>query len=388
MTVVRSMAITSINQQALEAIRRSDHTLICFPEAVSGDGVGSALGLARALEAMRPGHQIDVVSSGFLPDQQHRYRFLPGVDRVKPALEQLHDLTVRIPLGTAEVKDVRHEVRDGCLEIRLTPGAGQIPSDHIEAAMSAFRYDLIVVLDCPDLAALGSLYTSHAAFFQSTPVIAMDHSPEHERYGQINCIDLAASACGEVCARFLREVAPTTIDPDVATCLMAGIIAETRGFRSPRMSVRTFEITSLLLTVGARREEIFEHLFRTKTVGQLQLWGRALTRLKVDQDRKLVWTLISQHDFLAARASEADLPDLVDELLSTSPDAHVILLLYEQADHTICVLARTLGGHDATALLKPIGGVGDTSLARACLIPQDLQQAERTVLEVVRAQIR
>jgi phosphoesterase RecJ-like protein len=382
------MAITSINQQAIEVIKLSDHTLICFPEAVSGDGVGSALGLARALEGFRPGHQVDVISSGFADDHRHRYRFLPGVDRVKERIEQLHDLTVRIPLGTAEVKDVRHEVRDGHLEIRLTPGSGQIPSDHIEAAMSQFRYDLIIVLDCPDLAALGSLYSSHAAFFQSTPIIAIDHAPEHERYGQINCIDLAAAACGEVCARFLREVAPTTIDPDVATCLMAGIIAETRGFRSPRLSVRTFEVTSLLLQIGARREEIFEHLFRTKTVGQLQLWGRALTRLKTEQDHKLVWTLLSQHDFLASRASEADLPDLVDELLVSSPDARVVLLLYERADHTICVLARTIGSHhDASALLKPIGGIGDANLARACLVPQDLQQAERVALETVRGQL-
>lgn len=383
------MAVTSINQQALEAIKRSDHTLICFPEAVSGDGVGSALGLARAFEAMRPGHQIDVISSGFLPDQQHRYRFLPGVDRVKPTIEQLHELTIRVPLGQTQIKDVRHEVRDGNLEIHLSPTAGQIPSDHIEAAMSAFRYDLIIVLDCPDLGSLGSLFTQHASFFQATPIIAIDHAPEHERYGAVNLIDLAAAACGEVCARFLREVAPQAIDPDVATCLMTGIIAETRGFRSSKISVRTFDITSTLLQIGARREEILEHLFRTKSIGQLKLWGRALSRLHADPERKLVWTIISQHDFLAARASEADLPDLIDELLVSSPDARVILLLYEQRDRTICVLARTpTGHHDADALLKSFGGVGDANLARACLIPQDLQQAERTVLETVRKQIQ
>ncbi len=382
------MAITSVNHQALEAIRRSDHTLICFPEAVSGDGVGSALGLARAFEAMRPGHQIDVISSGFLPDQQHRYRFLPGVDRIKPTIGQLHDLTIRVPLGGAEVRDVHHEVRDGHLEIRLTPASGQIPSDHIEAAISQFRYDLIIVLDCPDLGSLGVLYTSHAPFFQSTPIIAIDHAPEHERYGQINLIDLAAAACGEVCARFLREVAPACIDPDVATCLMASIIAETHGFRSPKISVRTLEVTSKLLELGGRREEILEHLFRTKSIGQLQLWGRALSRLKADRSQKLVWTLVSQHDFLASRATEADLPDLIDELLVSSPDAELVLVLHEQRDRTVCAtLACPSGRRDATSLLKPIGGQGTATLARACLIPQDLQQAERTVLDLVRKQL-
>ncbi|MDO8598999.1 MAG: hypothetical protein Q7S02_02735 [bacterium] len=382
------MAITSVNQQAIEAVKRSNHTLICFPEQVSGDGVGSALGLARAFESLRPGHQIDVISSGFHDAQRERYRFLPGVERVQPTIEQLHDLTIRIPLGDAQVQDVRHEVRDNTLEIRLTPKSGQLSQDHIEAAMSQFRYDLIIVLDCADLEQLGVLYAAHAAFFQSTPIIAIDHNPAHERYGHINCIDLAASACGEVCATFLREVAPHVMDGDVATCFLTGIIAETRGFRSSTLSVRTFTVSSSLLDAGARREDILRNLFQTKTVAQLQLWGRALSRIHTDPERHMIWTLLSQHDFIAARASEDDLPDLIDELLVNSPDVALVLVLYEQRDHTICVLARAPGGHhDAAALLKPIGGVGSAGTARACLVPQDLVTAERMVLETVRKQL-
>lgn len=382
------MAIVNANQQALEAMRRSDHTLICFPEAVSGDGVASALGLGRALESLRPGHQVDVISSGFLDGHRERYRFLPGIDRVQPTIEQLHNLTIRVPLGQAQVRDVSHEVRDGHLEIRLTPQSGQISADHVEAAMSQFRYDLIVAIDCVDLSALGALYRQHAAFFQSTPTIAVDHDPAHERYGQINLIDLVASACGEVCAQFLWEVAPHAIDGDVATCLLAGMLAETRGFRAPRMGVRTFTIAAQLLEAGARREEILKHLFLTKRVEQLHLWGRALTRLRTDPARKIIWTILSQHDFLASRASEADLPDLVDELLVNSPDAQVILILHEQPDRTICVtVSSPTGRHDAAALLRPIGGVGTAMSARVCLAPQDIQQAERKVIEIMQRQL-
>ncbi|MDO8621614.1 MAG: DHH family phosphoesterase [bacterium] len=382
------MAIANVNAQALEAMKRSDHTLICFPEAVSGDGVGSALGLARALESLRPGHQVDVISSGFHGDHPQRYQFLPGVDRVKSSIEQLHDLTIRVPLGDARVEGVRHEVRDGALEIRLTPTAGSLSTEHIEAAMSRFRYDLVVVLDCADLTALGALYASHAAFFQSTPIIAIDHDPGHEHYGQINIVDLAASACGEVCAQFLREVAPACIDGDVATCLLAGILAETRSFRSPRMGVRTFAVTATLLDAGARRAEIVTALFQTRTVGQLQLWGRALTRLRVDVERKLVWTLLSQHDFLAAAAHENDLSEIIDELLVNTPDARVIILIYEQRDGTICALARSPSGDvDATRLLQPFGGQGTPTHAHACLVPQDLVAAERRVLDTVRKQM-
>ena len=74
----------------------------------------------------------------------------------------------------------------------------------------------------------------------------------------------------------------------------------------------------------------------------------------------------------------------MDELLVNSPEASVILLLYERSDHSICVLARTTGGHhDAAALLKSIGGIGSATTARARLAAQDLIAAERAVLDVV-----
>ncbi len=379
------MALATVHQQALEAMQRSNHTLICFPEAVSGDGVGSALGLARAIEGLKPGHQVDVACSGFTDTHRVQYRFLPNAERIRPTLAQLHELTIRVNLKTATVDALRYDVQDDHLNIHLTPASGELTKEHIESAMSSFKYDLVIVLDCADLHALGSLYTSHAQFFQSTPIIAIDHAPEHERYGQINLLDLAAVACGEVCAAFLRDVAPACLDADVATCLLTGILAETRGFRHPRMTPKTFDVAAALLTANARREEVLQHLFQTKTLGQLKLWGRALSRLRYDADRGIIWTLLSQHDFLAAGAVESDLLDIVDELLVNTPAAHCILLCYEQKDGATCVIARTLNGrYDAAALLAPIGGSGTPTHARACLTTKDLIVAERTVLETVR----
>jgi phosphoesterase RecJ-like protein len=384
------MAITSTAAQALATMQQSNHTLICFPEALSGDGVGASLGLATALEKLRPGHQVDVVSSAFhAPQSRERFSFLPGVDRVRATIEELHDLTIRVRLQTAKVKALRYDVVGDALEIHLTPSSGHFSKDHVETAITNYRYDCIVTIGCPDLTALGTLYTDHAAFFQSTPIVNIDCAPENERYGQINLVDIASIACGEICATFLREVAPEHLDADVATCFLTGILARTRGFRAGgRVTPRTLETTAALLAGGARQDDILTHLFQTKTVGQLKLWGRALTRLRTEPERKLVWTLLAQGDFLASGASEADLLDIVDELLASAPDAGTILLIYEQRDRTVCVIARTPGGrHDAAALLHPFGGAGNSSSARACLVEHDLLAAERVILDAVRKQI-
>lgn len=383
------MALTNPNHQVLDVLKRSDHTLVCFPEQVSGDTVASALGVGRAIEALRPGHQVDVVSSGFHDTHRARYAFLPEVIRVKTALEGLHQMTISVDLKRGgRMKDVRYDVKDDRLEIHLTPERGELKRDHIETALSRARYDLIVTVGCPDLAALGSLFTDHAEFFQSTPIVNIDRDPSNERYGQLNLVDLTAVACGEVCAHFLREVAPDRLDADVATCLLTGILAATRGLRHPRMGPRTFAVTATLIEAGARRDDIVRALFQTKTVGQLKLWGRALSRLRTDQEHKIVWTVLSQGDFLSAGAHEDDLLELIDELLVNAPDAQLILCCYELQDRTTRVVARSPDGrYDAASVLKSLGGNGSAAFARATLATNDLIAAERQVLDAVRGRI-
>lgn len=383
----------SIPDQARSLLTRSNHTLVCFPEHAGGDGVASALGLALALEQMRPGHQVDVVSSGFTDDHRARYGFLPGVDRVRDTARREQTLKIRIPCDDPTACDIRTAITEGAVEVTLR-AAGRGSSkfkaqnsnslDHITHALHEQSYDAIVVVDAPDLASLGALYRDHASMFQETPTIVVDHAPDHERYGQVHVIDVTASSCGEVAASLLRDLQHPP-DADVATCLLTGILVKTRSFRTPRMGPRTFEVVGYLLECGAKREEIVARLFQTKTVSQLQLWGRALTRLKHDAARGLVWTLLSQHDFLTVGATPADLPDLVDELLASSPDAQCVILLVEQPDRSVRVTAAVPHGrHDAAHLLRPLSGTGSATLATATLPATALQDAEKRVMEIVK----
>lgn len=389
-------------EQIRTAITQSNHTLVCFPEHAGGDGVATALGIALALEQMRPGHQVDVASSGFDATHAQRFRFLPGADRVRNTARREQQLTIRIPVDDPNAVDIRHAVTNGMVEVTLRAAAG-LPSPsrpeaehegvesgraHIEHALTEHSYECIIVVDCPDLASLGKLYNEHADLFQRTPIIALDHAPDHERYGQIHAIDVTASACGEVAATLLRDLHGSALNADIATCLLTGILVKTRSFRSPRMGPRTFEVVGYLLACGARREEVVAHLFQTKSVGQLQLWGRALTRLKHDAARGLVWTLLAQHDFLSVGATPADLADIVDELIASSPDAQCALLITEHEDRSIHVTAAVpRGRYDAAHLLRPLGGTGSAVLATATLPAGSLQAAEARILASVRARI-
>lgn len=109
---------------------------------------------------------------------------------------------------------------------------------------------------------------------------------------------------------------------------------------------------------GAKRDTIVQNLYRTRNLSTLRLWGRALARLKFDEHAHLIWTLLSAQDFMHAGAQEEDLPDIIDELLSSSPHARVTVLIFENAEHVVKAIVRTEQPQDAIALCAPFHASG------------------------------
>ena len=116
----------------------------------------------------------------------------------------------------------------------------------------------------------------------------------------------------------------------------------------------------------------------------LRLWGRALARLKSDSSRRLVWLLLQPEDFVKSGAQEHDLPGVIDEVITTAPEAGVIVLLYEQKPGLTSIILQANPGRHALDLLKPFDPTGDHSIARAQLANQSLLEAEKIVIEHLR----
>ena len=68
------------------------------------------------------------------------------------------------------------------------------------------------------------------------------------------------------------------VDEDIATCLLAGLIAKTKSFKTQNITPQSLAISSQLLAMGAKREEIVNKLYRSRSLNVLKLWGRVLAR--------------------------------------------------------------------------------------------------------------
>lgn len=372
--------VSETPKQIFEAIRRSSSPLLVLPRGAGADGYASAVGFSKLIEGM--GKKAEVAAAdGAAPVN---LGFLPGIEQIKPNIENLRNLVVELDTSKTRVQNMKHEERDGRLFISLTPHQGTWDEKDLRISHSAYRHDLIICFGAPDLEACAHLYHEHKDFFFRTPIINIDRSPDNEHFGQINHVDLTTSAIGETCFELVHSINPSLIDAEIATAFLTGMIAKTRSFRTPHLTPKTLEVAGKLMTLGARRQEIVRHLFQTRSVQTLRLWGRALARLKSDSEAKIVWTLLSQQDFLHAGAREEDLPDVIDELISNSPEAKIIVLLYENHARHICGIIRAEQPHDARQLTESFSPFGTKQEAHVCLEKKTIVQAEKEIIEMIK----
>lgn len=368
------MALTD-KEQIFEAWKRANDVLVAFRPDPHHDGAASALAIGEILKKM--GKRVEIVAANFTPQQ---LGFLPGADAIKPRLEHLQKFIIEIGLEKTPLKEWSYDVRDDTLRIHLVPTQGTWRADDIRAEPGDYRFDLICTIGTPDLDSLGTLFGEHTDFFYHTPIVNIDHDPANEHYGQINHVDINATAVGEVLYDLITGVARHLIDEHIATCLLTGMIGKTRSFKTPNVTPKTLSTASELVAIGARREEIVHHLYRTRTVPILRLWGRALARLKHDAPTKLVWTLLSRQDFITAGADATALPGVIDELIINAPEARVALILYEDEKSTGTIgLLHAERPLSALELGKPFGSGGTRETVEFKLTDKTLIETEPMV---------
>lgn len=366
----------SPSDQIFHTLKRSERPVIVLPEVATVDHFASAFALAAVIKKL--GKEAEIISSGGRAPES--LSFLKTAKEVKGDVPNIRTLTIHLKTAKAAIDELSYSKVGEELRIHISPKNGFWTRDDVTISTTAYRYDLVIALGAADMKSLGKLQEKYADFFYETPIMNIDHAQANEHFGQFNVVDVGATSVGEVLYRLIEKIDATLIDADTATAFLSGMIAKTKSFRTPNVTPKTLKTASALIAKGANREEIVEKLYRTRSVETLRLWGRALARLKSDPSVGLVWTTITRSDFATASADEDALDDIVSELLSTAPDAKVVVLLHEHKDGHIAGRLFAERPHDALALSSPFKASGTREATRIILAHNDIVEAERNVI--------
>jgi nanoRNase/pAp phosphatase (c-di-AMP/oligoRNAs hydrolase) len=375
-------------QQIFEQIKKASNILITFKKTWNGDSVASALALFLFLKKMDK--NVEVVAEKFSLNKL--YSFLPGYTEIKHKLDNLRKFIISLDVTNTKVSQIKYTQEENQLNFIISPKDGFFSSNDITSGASGFKYDLIITVDTPDLESLGTIYDNDTEFFYQTPIINIDHSSNNEGYGQIDFIELTAVATSEIIFSLFESFGRDLMDENIATCLLTGMIAETKSFKTNNVTPHALLIASQLMSLGARREEIVNYLYRSKSINVLKLWGRVLARLSSNLDNKLVWSTLSSTDFIKTNSTEKDLTDVIDELIVSIPQAKVIAIIYENKNVSeeaknepikeTQLMLYTVRNIDSLALLKEFNPTGTKSLARA-IINLPIAEAETTIINAI-----
>lgn len=368
------MALNQI-QQIYEALERAEHPLIVTKRVWNLDSICSGLGVLKLAQKLEK--RADFVCEDFRTHE--KIKFLPHVAEVKPEIKNLNKFIIKLDTSKTRVNELSYDHKGDSLEIHVSPKQGNWSAIDVKSEATPYRHDLILCVDTPDLENVGKTYEQYADFFYKTPIINLDTNPANEHYGQINYVDFNPASSSELVYSLFDNINRNFIDEDLATLLLAGMIAKTNSFKSPNITPQTLATASQLVSLGARREEIINNLFRTRTIATLRLWGRALARLKNHEETGIVWTMLSAQDFMHAGAGPTDLEDVIQELITTYPKARVAFILFEHENKINCVLnaERPLNALDLTSTWQ---GQGETERAKFSLPGASLVQAEEQII--------
>jgi phosphoesterase RecJ-like protein len=234
-------------------------------------------------------------------------------------------------------------------------------------------FDLVVSLDSSDPKRLGSVYDPQAQ--SDVPILNIDHHATNLRFGALNWVEPTAAATAQILVRLVRALG-VSIDAQIGTCLLTGIVADTLGFRTANTTPEVIETALELMRAGASLAPVMDRVFNHRSVGTIRMWSLALQRMHLDGP--VLWTEITQDLREQAGYGEDGDAGLVSFMV-TADEADVAVVFCELVDGQIDVSIRASPPYDISRVALSFGGGGHAQAA-GCALPGPLEVARAQVL--------
>lgn len=223
---------------------------------------------------------------------------------------------------------------------------GQIP---------AGRFDLVILLECASVARSGQ--ENLEKYFK----INIDHHYSNDSYADINWVDPAASAVGEM-VFLLFEKTGLPLTPEIAGHLYCAIVSDTGSFQFSNTTARAFEVCHKLVNFGANPIKTTEFLFNANQPEKIKLLGYVLSTLKMNKKGTIATITMFKKFLRAFHPREIDTEDITTQARSIK-GVEMVLFFKEMARQTFRISLRSKGPANAAAIAERFGGGGHVHAA-------------------------
>lgn len=326
-------------RQASELIEKSNHVGILLPSNADLDALCAAEAILHILLSMSK------VPGIITPLQKDTFSIYPQLQKIAEAKPLIKEFIITLDTHAAPLSQLRYENNEHGLDIVLSPKISSLNAEDVSFRQGSVQCDCIISLGISDIKTLDSdRLDLPASFFENTPIINIDSSSQNTSYGAVNLVDTRELTLVEVAYQLASAFASPVLTPEIATVLLAGIIAKTDNFRSTGLTAHTFLVCRELMDAHANYAAALAIAASSHSVALQQLLGRTAVRSRSDSEKGILWSFITDEDFLKTGRSESDLTQVTRYIKYEFPPHRVSVLLWQNPFDAL-IRARISGDH-------------------------------------------
>lgn len=223
------------------------------------------------------------------------------------------------------------------------------------------KIPLGIAVDCSASSRMGKMGEVYDVISDK---LIVDHHKSSVLEGDGIWVEPEASSACEMVYLMLREYAyefalpiESVITPDIAQCLLAGIVTDTGRFSYTNTKPSTLTASGELMNLGGAITPVCYNLFDRQTAGVTKLVGYALSKADLYVDGKLAITTVYNSDLIKYNADENSIGSIVSTLRDIDT-VEVAFVLRELADGKVRVNIRSKSDFDCCEFAGNYGGGG------------------------------
>lgn len=227
-------------------------------------------------------------------------------------------------------------------------------------------FDLVIIFDTGDIKRTPLIEDFASRRLGQPTIVNIDHHPtviEHRgrTIVDLNLVDTRAAATTEIVAAIL-ETLGVPMTPALATSLLTGLLTDTGHFSNLGTTASAMDLAARLMAKGAAHMTITAATMHNKSLGTLQLWGRALSRLRHDARTGIVSTIVTLQDIDECGA-DGEATTGIANFLNGLSEGRVTLILQELPGQFVKGSLRTTSDVNVADIAKQFGGGGHPKAA-------------------------
>ena len=241
-------------------------------------------------------------------------------------------------------------------------------------------FDLLVSVDCADLARLGVFSSFYNKFKGIT--LNIDHHISNSKFAKVNCV-CECTATSEIIPDILKA-AGMPLTKEIADLLAMGLLTDSGNFAHQDVTANTFSVAVELRAPGADFPAIGYEMFSRQTKNRALLYVRVLNSMRFCLDDKLVFLTVTQKDFKETDTEKSQTEGFVDFPLSIDGvEVSIALMEVKRGQYKASLRSKKI---NVNAVASEFGGGGHI-LASGCMLFGEYEEVIERLTYAVYKQI-